>query len=156
MAGGKLSPRQKMINMMYLVLTALLALNVSQEVLNAFHLVNEGLQHSNGSLVQKNDGIYKAFDKQLSDDKVKAQQFYDKAQLAKKYAAILNDTLTAYKKAIIAGAGGIDTETDEIVQRDNIDVATHMFVEEGAGVKRGQALQKLLADTRTQLLALYR
>ena len=48
MAGGKLTPRQKMINMMYLVLTALLALNVSTEVLNAFHLVNEGLQNSNG------------------------------------------------------------------------------------------------------------
>ncbi len=154
MAGGKLSPRQKMINMMYLVLTALLALNVSQEVLNAFHLVNEGLQSSNGSLTSKNDGIYKAFDKQLSDDKVKAQQFYDKAQLAKKYGSILNDTLSAYKKAIIAGAGGIDTATDEIIQRDNIDVATRMFVEEGAGVKRGQALQKLIADTRKQLLDL--
>ena len=58
MAGGKLTPRQKMINMMYLVLTALLALNVSQEVLNAFHLVNEGLQTSNGSLGEKNSGIY--------------------------------------------------------------------------------------------------
>src|SRR5580698_742080 len=118
MAGGKLTPRQKMINMMYLVLTALLALNVSQEVLNAFHLVNEGLQSSNGSLTSKNDGIYKAFDKQLSDDKVKAQQFYDKAQLAKKYGSTLNDTLAAYKRAIINGAGGIDTATDEIIQRD--------------------------------------
>jgi len=53
MAGGKLTPRQKMINMMYLVLTALLALNVSTEVLNAFRLVNEGLQSSNSSLTGK-------------------------------------------------------------------------------------------------------
>jgi len=79
MAGGKLTPRQKMINMMYLVLTALLALNVSQEVLNAFHLVNEGLQTSNGSLGEKNNGIYKMFDKQMDQDKNKAQQYYDKA-----------------------------------------------------------------------------
>ena len=68
MAGGKLTPRQKMINMMYLVLTALLALNVSQEVLNAFHLVNEGLQTSNGSLGEKNAGIYKMFVKQMDQN----------------------------------------------------------------------------------------
>jgi hypothetical protein len=43
MAGGNLSPRQKMINMMYLVLTALLALNVSKEVLNSFFEVNKGI-----------------------------------------------------------------------------------------------------------------
>jgi hypothetical protein len=43
MAGGKISPRQKMINMMYLVLTALLALNVSKEVLNSFFEVNKGI-----------------------------------------------------------------------------------------------------------------
>ena len=86
MAGGKLTPRQKMINMMYLVLTALLALNVSQEVLNAFHLVNEGLQTSNGSLGEKNQGIYKMFDKQMDQDKNKAQQYYDKAQKAKAIA----------------------------------------------------------------------
>ncbi len=154
MAGGKLSPRQKMINMMYLVLTALLALNVSQEVLNAFHLVNVGLQSSNGALTDKNSGIYKAFDKQLADDKAKAKEFYDKAQKAKKLGETLNDTLASYKRNIIALAGGIDTTTDEIVQRDNIDVATRMFVEDGKGVERGRALQKLILDTRDQLMAL--
>jgi gliding motility-associated protein GldM len=154
MAGGKLTPRQKMINMMYLVLTALLALNVSQEVLNAFHLVNEGLQSSNGSLEKKNQGIYDAFDKQMQQDKIKAQVYYDKAMTAKAIASRLNDTLAAYKTRLIDGAGGRDTETDEIVQRENVDVATRMFVEDGAGVKRGQALQKLIGDTRDSLLAL--
>jgi len=153
MAGGKLTPRQKMINMMYLVLTALLALNVSQEVLNAFHLVNEGLQTSNGSLGEKNNGIYKMFDKQMDQDKNKAQQYYDKAQKAKKAATELNDLLAKYKKDIITGAGGIDPETDDIVQRDNIDVATRMFVEEGAGVKRGRELQQKILDTRKELLS---
>ena len=46
MASGKLSPRQRMINMMYLVLTALLALNVSKEVLNSFFEVNRGIESS--------------------------------------------------------------------------------------------------------------
>ena len=154
MAGGKLTPRQKMINMMYLVLTALLALNVSQEVLNAFHLVNEGLQTSNGSLGEKNSGIYKMFDKQLDQDKNKAQAYFDKAQKAKKISAELQTLLATYKTEIIKQAGGIDPETDDILERDNVDVATRMFVEEGAGVKRGQELQKKILDTRKELLAL--
>ena len=154
MAGGKLTPRQKMINMMYLVLTALLALNVSQEVLNAFHLVNEGLQTSNGSLGEKNQGIYKMFDKQMEQDKGKAQQYADKANKAKVVAGSLRDLLAQYKSDIIKNAGGIDPETDDIVQRDNIDVATRMFVEEGPGVKRGRELQQKIIDTRKQLLDL--
>lgn len=154
MAGGKLTPRQKMINMMYLVLTALLALNVSQEVLNAFHLVNEGLQTSNGSLGEKNTGIYKAFDKQMENDKAKAQQFFDKAQKAKKIGSDLFTLVESYKKEIIKQAGGIDPETDDIEQRDNIDVATRMFVEEGAGVKRGKELQQKILDARKNLLDL--
>lgn len=154
MAGGKLTPRQKMINMMYLVLTALLALNVSQEVLNAFHLVNEGLQTSNGSLGEKNQGIYKMFDKQMDQDKNKAQQYFDKAQKAKKIGTELNTLLETYKKEIIKQAGGIDPETDDILERDNIDVATRMFVEEGAGVKRGRELQQKILDSRKQLLDL--
>ncbi|MFN8285265.1 MAG: GldM family protein [Chitinophagales bacterium] len=154
MAGGKLTPRQKMINMMYLVLTALLALNVSQEVLNAFRLVNEGLQTSNGSLGEKNAGIYKMFDKQMEQDKGKAQQYYDKAQKAKKISADLNALLEGYKTDIIKQAKGIDPETGDIVERDNIDIATRMFVEEGAGVKRGRELQQKLLDARKELLAL--
>jgi gliding motility-associated protein GldM len=158
MAGGKLTPRQKMINMMYLVLTALLALNVTNEVLNAFHLVNEGLQSSNGSLTSKNADIYKAFEKQRADDPKKAQALYDRAQLAKTYAQILNDSLAAYKVAVIKEAEGVippgEAEEGDIKRRDDIDIATRMFVEEGAGVKRGKGLQKLINDTRAKLLGL--
>lgn len=47
MAGGNLSPRQKMINLMYLVFIAMLALNMSKEVLSAFGLMNEKIESSN-------------------------------------------------------------------------------------------------------------
>lgn len=154
MAGGKLTPRQKMINMMYLVLTALLALNVSQEVLNAFHLVNEGLQTSNSSLGEKNGGIYKMFQKQMDQNPAKAKEFNDKAQEAKKISAELNTLLEQYKNDIIKQAKGVDPETDDIVERDNIDIATRMFVEEGAGVKRGRDLQQRILDARKRFLAL--
>ena len=64
-------PRQKMINMMYLVLTALLALNVSVEVLNAFKTVNHSLENSNKVVTEKNDLTYSAFQQNLADPQTK-------------------------------------------------------------------------------------
>ena len=54
MAGGNLSPRQKMINMMYLVLTALLALNVSAEILHSFEQIGDSLRNSAFRIAGKN------------------------------------------------------------------------------------------------------
>ena len=64
-------PRQKMINMMYLVLTALLALNVSAEILNAFKTVNHSITTSNDVVTGKNNLTYAAFDKALNDPQTK-------------------------------------------------------------------------------------
>ena len=61
MAGGKETPRQKMISMMYLVLTALLALNVSVDILDAFAIVNDGIETSNASVEQKIKDYYITF-----------------------------------------------------------------------------------------------
>jgi gliding motility-associated protein GldM len=61
MAHGKETPRQKMIGMMYLVLTAMLALNVSKEVLDAFTLVDGGLTVTTENFAAKNDGLYDKF-----------------------------------------------------------------------------------------------
>ena len=51
---AKMSPRQKMINLMYIVLTAMLALNVSNDVLNGFSQVEEGLKRSNRTITARN------------------------------------------------------------------------------------------------------
>ena len=53
MAGNKLPPRQKMIGMMYLVLTALLAMNVSKDILDAFIIVNDGLEKTAANFMDK-------------------------------------------------------------------------------------------------------
>ena len=58
MAGGKLSPRQKMVNLMYLVFIAMLAMNMSKEVLSAFGLMNEKLSESNIRATEKNKASY--------------------------------------------------------------------------------------------------
>ena len=84
MAGGKLSPRQKMINMMYLVLTALLAMNVSKEILNSFALLNNGLVKTNVNFSAKNEVTYSNFETALLNDPNKVRPYADKAKAVKK------------------------------------------------------------------------
>ena len=79
MAGGKVSPRQKMINMMYLVLTALLALNVSKEVLDSFFEVNVGIERTTKNFNSKNTETYSDFVNAVENNSIKYQAVKDKA-----------------------------------------------------------------------------
>ena len=77
MAGGKVSPRQKMINMMYLVLTALLALNVTKEILLAFTVIDNSLSKSTANIDAKTVKMVKQLSKIASDnDAAKAALVY--------------------------------------------------------------------------------
>lgn len=69
MAGGKLTPRQKMINLMYLVFIAMLAMNMSKEVLSAFGLMNEKFESANTSSEQTNVGLLTSLDQKASEAK---------------------------------------------------------------------------------------
>ena len=77
MAAGNLSPRQKMINMMYLVLTALLALNVSKEVLNSFFEVNKGIERTTNNFKFKKAETYSAFDNAADNNPEKYKEVRD-------------------------------------------------------------------------------
>ena len=80
MAGYKETPRQKMIAMMYLVLTALLALNVSVEIIEAFVIVNKSIEGTNVNLKSKNDETYARFEQQNLLNANKVGPFWAKAQ----------------------------------------------------------------------------
>jgi gliding motility-associated protein GldM len=84
MAGGKLTPRQKMINLMYLVFIAMLALNMSKEVLSAFGLMNEKFDAANLSAESMNASMLQALDKKAGED----AHFVQAAAEAKKVAEI--------------------------------------------------------------------
>ncbi|WP_296684348.1 gliding motility protein GldM [Flavobacterium sp.] len=84
MAGGKLSPRQKMVNLMYLVFIAMLALNMSKEVLSAFGLMNEKFDAANVSAESMNASMLQALDKKAGED----AHFVQAAADAKKVASI--------------------------------------------------------------------
>ncbi len=80
MSGAKETPRQKMIGMMYLVLTALLALNVSVEVLDAFTTVNDGLENTYFSVDKKINDYYDSFEQQYNKQPEKTEKYWQKAQ----------------------------------------------------------------------------
>jgi len=84
MAGFKETPRQKMISMMYLVLTALLALNVSVDILDAFAIVNDTLENSNASVERKIEDYYRTFEQQYLKQPEKVQDLWDRAKLIRK------------------------------------------------------------------------
>lgn len=98
MAGGKETPRQKMIGMMYLVLTALLALNVSKSILDAFVAIEENIQIANENEYQRGQEKYLDL-KEVSEDKSQK----DLMEKAKKLMVTLNkiDEITAKRVKLI-------------------------------------------------------
>ena len=106
MAGGKETPRQKMIGMMYLVLTALLAMNISKEILDAFALVDKGLHKTEATLSAKNSASMAEFDGKLASNRDKTKPFYDKAQEVNSKAEELTGYIEELKARTIAVAEG--------------------------------------------------
>jgi gliding motility-associated protein GldM len=142
-------PRQKMINIMYLVLTALLALNVSSEILNAFKTVNNSLLTSNDQTNGSTGQIFKSL-----TDKLNKAEYADKAKIwhpiAKDimgYAADANSKIEAMKMELMVAAGGSKTDGSGF-KDDQLDAATRVFVNKG----RGKELLQLLKDFKDKLL----
>ena len=111
MSGGKQSPRQKMIGMMYLVLTALLALNISKEIINAFITIDDGLKLTNANFDKKNEMTYMAFAKAYDLDKVKAKVPYENAIKAKKLSADLCTYITNLRGKMVGLSAGFDASS---------------------------------------------
>src|SRR5690348_13439533 len=95
MAGGKETPRQNMIGMMYLVRTALLALQVSNAVLEKFALINGALETLSTQTDQKNDAQLKAIQAAVTPQA--RQDVKDAAANAEKVRALTANTIKSLK-----------------------------------------------------------
>ena len=113
MAGGKLSARQKMINLMYLIFIAMLALNMSKEVLQAFGLMNERLETNNEATASRNQAFLSNLGQKASEQPDKFQALKVKADQINGLANDLNGFLETLKK------GAIDE--DEILENGMLD-----------------------------------
>ena len=117
MAGGKLSPRQKMIGMMYLVLTALLAMNVSKDILNAFVTVNDGLEKTKNNFKDKNDDQYARFEASYNENQDKVGKYWNNAKKVREQANQVVNYIDQIKVEIIAGVQP-DIPKEQIMGKD--------------------------------------
>jgi gliding motility-associated protein GldM len=146
-----------MINIMYLVLTAILALNVSAEILEAFKTVDKSLINSSASIKASNDVLYKSLQDKLTDpntNKVLAQQWHDNADKVKKLSDDMDTYLNDLKQQLKKGANLVMKEKDgkqvEDFKEDNLDASTRLFETN----KKGEELEKRLADYKAQVLGI--
>ena len=160
MAHEKLSPRQKMIGMMYLVLTAMLALNVSKEAVEAFKKVDKGLTQTIANYTLKNDVIYKEFDRAASENPAKAGKYKTAAYQVKERAEEAFNFIQGLKIEIIKKAErdpetpaikGNEVIIEEVKRIDDTNVPSEVLI--GAN-ENGKAndLKALLAEYRQFLI----
>lgn len=114
MAGGKLPPRQKMIGMMYLVLTALLAMNVSKEILNAFIVINKGIEKTTSTFDDKNNFIYAEFQNAMNEKPEATKPWMDKAMEVQKISKEAYNYFEALKQILIAQTDAIPVSKEDI------------------------------------------
>src|SRR5580658_915556 len=128
-------PRQIMINLMYLVLTALLALNVSNEIINAFKVLAKGINDSNMAIDKKTQDVYeqiKENEKQAGQAE-KVKPYREKADEVVKRSNEMIKYMEEWKEKVVAEAGGRDKENGEIKSPENIDATTDLLVEKKGG-----------------------
>jgi gliding motility-associated protein GldM len=160
MAGYKETPRQKMIAMMYLVLTALLALNVSKEILDAFLVVNESMVSTNESLETKINDAYAKFKIQYDLNREKVGPYYEQAQVIKNESQDLISYIenlklklievsermtpeevlsTYYRDTVINGNPTKYLDLGAVPTKDKYDMTTNYLVKRGDNKGDGEA-----------------
>ncbi len=151
MAGGaKESPRQKMINLMYLVFICMLALNMSKEVLAAFGIMNVKMEASNEKTTASNDLFLESLETKASEDATKYDKLYKNAQKIKSLSQEYYDYLQSLKDGMVEG---VEDPTDYQVM-DKADYLNGQFFQGDNLAEGGQEFMKRINDYRTNIAKL--
>ena len=144
------SPRQKMINLMYVVLMAMLSLNVSNEVLNGFTVVEESLGRTTSNSAKENEAIYNTFATQMKQNPEKVRQWFEKSQAVKLMSDSLYNFAQQLKEAIVTEADGKDADIDNIKAKDDLEAASQIMLAPGTG--KGRHLFEMINSYRNRIL----
>ncbi len=155
MGHGKETPRQKMIGMMYLVLTAMLALNVSKDVLDAFVIVNDGLNETTENFYSKNEGLYSKIDFEYDQNPAKAGEWKEKSDEVQQLSDELYEFINECKvqivekndpEAIVDG----EVELSEVNKKDDTDTPAEVMIVN----KKGQELKEMINNYREEMIGM--
>ncbi|PIF05188.1 MAG: hypothetical protein CSA36_08030 [Draconibacterium sp.] len=159
------TPRQKMINMMYIVLTAMLALNVAAEVLEAFKLVDSSLNHTLDGVDTKNRQVYMAFEQAYIENPAKVKQWKQTADEVKAISDSMNTYIEHLKEALVRYSGSKPINEDnpydperfnyftpkgdtlEIKKEDDLNGTSEYMITQ----KNAKALKKKITDYKNAL-----
>jgi len=150
MASGKLSPRQKMINLMYLIFIAMLALNMSKEVLAAFGIMNEKLETSNTKTTASNDAFLGSLETKAFEDAKKYGELYQNAQKIKSMSQEYFDYLEGLKKGMTENL----EDPKDYARMDNADYLDQKLFQGDNLSEGGKEFMKRITDYRTQVAAI--
>lgn len=145
-----ISPRQKMINLMYLVLMAMLALNISTEVLNGFSIVEESLNRTTANSSAENAALYSNFADQMKQNPAKVKAWFEKATQVKEMSDSLYNFAQQLKEAIVREADGSDGDVLHIENKDNLEAAGIVMLAPGSG--KGGKLYRAINSYRDRIL----
>ena len=153
--------RQQMINMMYIILTAMLALNVSAELLNAFSLINKSLTKSAITIDERKKNIYDSFaaKKAKEPGNEKITIYENKALEVKQISEDVQNYIETITSQLIEQGGGPDPELNgDMKKRDDVDLSSRFMVEgtERGNVKGGvgYVLQAKIENALTRFYAM--
>ncbi len=139
-----------MINLMYVVLMAMLALNISTEVLNGFSIVEESLNRTTANSAKENKSIYDDFEAQMKANPQKVKAWFDKATEVKSMSDSLYNYAQWLKEEIVREADGKDADVRNIKSKDNLEAASHVMLAPGTG--QGQHLRNAINSFRDRIL----
>jgi len=146
------SPRQKMINLMYVVLMAMLALNVSTEVLNGFSIVEESLHRTTNGSIKENNLIYDNLEMQMRLNPTKVGSWYNKAQEVRRMSDSLYNFADELKLAIVQEADGSDGNVLDIKNKEDLEAANQVMLAPGKG--KGQELYDAIRSFRNRIIGM--
>ena len=141
-----------MINLMYVVLMAMLALNVSSDVLKGFVMVDEKLTLSTENSARVNEEVYKRFEQQYKANPTKVKVWYDKAQTVRGMTDSLYALLDELKLSIVKKSDGKDADVHNIRNKEDLEAATQVMLAPVTG--RGKELHGAIEDYRSRIVGM--
>ena len=148
---SRLSPRQKMINLMYIVFLAMVAMNVSGDVLEGFKHVEDALDASNAGAQSRNQKLYQEFDLAQEKNPEKVSRWYAHAQEVRTSAEQLVGFIDSLKLEIVRNADGKDGDPNNIENRENLEAVNQVMLSPIGG--KGPLLRRRLEAYKEQLMA---
>ncbi len=152
MAGGKETPRQRMIGILYLVLLGLIALDVPENLLDSFKTISDSLTASSKNVSTGIDNTMSSFEKtKLKDEPERAKIPYANAQKAQQLANNLDAFIESLKKKMADETGGFEPAINDYKGRENLDESADLMTERR---KNAYTLRKKIDSTRNALMHL--